>query len=191
MDTNQIEIELDSFTLRLDSTTIEEEIGNCYCCREETLFRSPCICRTHMCDSCLLTYTNYNSNCTICNSALNIYLPSPTNTINSEGYFSLSYSIDDDVNEYYHIDFMLIIKGVYFTVFIFFFICLLNYIGNIGNYIVMEIPLRYNYNYIAVLFGTLYFVFSLLVAFAFSTLLFILTNFVLVIVYYLTCRCIC
>ena len=193
MDNNGVEIELDSFTITHDSITtsidsiIIDDIGDCYCCREETSSRSPCICRTHMCDSCLFIYTNYNRNCTICNSELNIYLPSPTNTVTSNGYFSLSYSLDEEYYNYYEIKIKTIMTVVYSILFLFFLLVLINYLGNLGNYYLMDIPLRFSYEYFTFLLGSLYLIFMVIVTFAIGTLIFCVTNLISMISFYLTC----
>jgi len=75
MSHNEISINLDSLLINRINKT-----DNCYCCREKTTSVSPCICKTAICDSCLLTYVKYNDKCTICNSQLQIYIPSPTST---------------------------------------------------------------------------------------------------------------
>ena len=176
----------DSICLDIDSITIDD-VGNCYCCREETTSRSPCICRTHMCDSCLLIYSNYNRNCTICNSELDIYIPSPTNTINSNGYLSLSYSFDDNYLEYYHFDFVLIIKTVYFFLSVVLLLALINFMGCIGNHYVMNIPIRFSYDHVTFLMGGLYLTFTLIVTFALGTLIFCIFNIISMILFYFSC----
>ena len=193
MDNNRLEIEFDSFTITHDSLAISmdsiiiDDIGVCYCCREETSSRSPCICRTHMCDSCLFIYTSYNRNCTICNSELNIYIPSPTNTVTSNGYLSLSYSLDEEYYNYYEIKIKTIMNIVYSILFLFFLLVLINYLGNLGNHYLMEIPLKFSYDYYTFLLGALYLIFMLIVTFAIGTLIFCVTNLISMILYYLSC----
>ena len=87
---NQIDSNLfNNRILSLDSNIIDI-FGLCYCCQERTDLRSPCICRTHICDSCLITYVKYNDKCTICNSELDIYIPTPTSTLGRNTSFSFS-----------------------------------------------------------------------------------------------------
>ena len=108
MNHSQVEIELDSLLINNIN-----KVDNCYCCREETTSISPCVCKTAICDSCLLTYIKYNNKCTICKSHLQIYIPSPTNTnrslspINFTRSLSYSLSFDDDTPK---VDFILILK---------------------------------------------------------------------------------
>ena len=136
---NQRDSELfNNINLRtLDSSTIND-IGECYCCQEDTNLRSPCICRTHICDSCLITYVKYNDKCTICNSYLDIYVPTPTSTISNRTLsFNLTYSFENE-NIVGVFDILNIVKYIYYLYYAF---CLIHYCG------IFTLRQLYNENY--------------------------------------------
>ena len=153
---NQIDSNLfNNRILSLDSNIIDI-FGLCYCCQERTDLRSPCICRTHICDSCLITYVKYNDKCTICNSELDIYIPTPTSTLGRNTSFSFSLSSDDvDYynNNHAYINLKLIIKFIFGIISTFYLLILFNYVGMIGNYYLWRIPnsIELNINYEVIL----------------------------------------
>jgi hypothetical protein len=44
------------------------EVNNCYCCFNETNYRSPCKCKAYICKKCFKKYKKYESGCKICNT---------------------------------------------------------------------------------------------------------------------------
>jgi len=162
MSHNEISINLDSLLINRINKT-----DNCYCCREKTTSVSPCICKTAICDSCLLTYVKYNDKCTICNSQLQIYIPSPTSTRGSLSPMSimtntsLSYSLsfEDDTPK---VDFMFIFKILLILICIFYSLCLIHYVGITGNHVLTGSPLVINFRSDEMLMGFVYLVSSFL-----------------------------
>lgn len=160
----------------LDSTIINET-GECYCCHENTDLRSPCVCRAFICDSCLVRYVKYNDKCTICNSELDIYIPTPTSTISSRSNifsFSISTSFEDE-NIVNIID---IINSLKYLLYIYYGISLIHYFGsnlndifyNRGNNIL------YNLNGIVFIMGICYLIFTLIILFLLSVIVFLLSK---------------
>lgn len=178
-------------TLVLDSNIIDI-FGTCYCCQEQTDLRSPCICRTYICDSCLVTYVKYNDKCTICNSELDIYIPTPTSTISGYTSESLSFSLSyDDINDdYNYIDFKLIIKLFVGILSLFHLLCLFNYLGMIGHYYMwgQPISIELHINYEIILIGGVYFIISFLTTLSLSTFIYIIICIIQMIWYYLSCK---
>lgn len=158
MSHNEISINLDSLLINRINKT-----DNCYCCREETTSVSPCVCKTAMCDSCLFTYVKYNDKCTICNTQLQIYIPSPTSTrgtlspmsIMTNTSLSYSLSFEDDTPKF---DFMFILKVLLFLLCIFYSLCLIHYVGIIGNHFLIRTPLVIHFRSYEILMGFVYLV---------------------------------
>jgi hypothetical protein len=197
MNNQVIEIELDSILINNINN-----VNYCYCCREETTSTSPCVCKTALCDSCLTTYINYNTKCTICNTELLVdiveysdselseesndtLLPSPTGNIDRGLTFSLSYE-DNDTN--IKVDFIFILKIVCGILCVFYLLFLFNNVGYIGNNLLMNYSTSLRLDPQIILLGFVYvfgtFLIGLMLSFIISFILIILQC----IWYYISCK---
>lgn len=204
MNDQVVEIELDS--ILINNVNSYNSINYCYCCREETKSTSPCVCKTALCDSCLTTYINYNTKCTICNTELLVdiieysdsdlseessdsLLPSPTNNaargISRGLTFSLSYEED---NTNIKVDFIFILKIVCGILCFFYLLFLFNNVGYIGNNLLMNYTTSFRLDPQIILLGFVYvfgtFLFGLFVSIVISITLIILKC----IWYYVSCK---
>jgi hypothetical protein len=166
----------------LDSSLMND-IGNCYCCQESTDLRSPCVCRAHICDSCLITYVKYNEKCTICNSELDIYVPTPTSTIRSLS-FSVTYSFEDE----HFIDIIDIMKTLKIGLYIYYGISLIHYFGLFAINLLYN-PNNFSYDYITFLIGIGYFFVTLLLFALICIFIFLIKELFICIWKIITCRC--
>lgn len=208
MNDQVVEIELDSILINNVNNSIN--INYCYCCREETKSTSPCVCKTALCDSCLTTYINYNTKCTICNTELLVdiveysdsdsysdlseestgtLLPSPTNNTArgvSRGLtFSLSYEED---NTNIKVDFIFILKIVFGILCFFYLLFLFNNVGYIGNNLLMNYTTSFRLDPQIILLGFVYVFGTFLIGLMFSFII----SFILIILqciwYYISCK---
>lgn len=204
MNDQVVEIELDS--ILINNVNSYNSINYCYCCREETKSTSPCVCKTALCDSCLTTYINYNTKCTICNTELLVdiveytdselseessdsLLPSPTSTATRGISRGMTFSFSYEENEgNIKIDFIFILKIVCCIICLFYLLFLFNNVGYIGNNLLMNYTTSFRLDPQIILLGFVYvfgtFLIGLLVSIVISITLIILKC----IWYYISCK---
>lgn len=208
MNDQVVEIELDS--ILINNVNRSNSLNYCYCCREETKSTSPCVCKTALCDSCLTTYINYNTKCTICNTELLVdiveysdsdsnsdqseestgtLLPSPTSNATRGISRGITFSFSYEENEgNIKIDFIFILKIVCCILCFFYLLFLFNNVGNIGYDLLLNHTMSFTFDPQIILLGFVY-VFG---TFLFGILVSIVISFTLVILkciwYYITCK---